>query len=74
MQDDINAPILSPNRRDSAAFDDIVKMDSLGHKVAEKGQVRKAFDYFYDRMDVPEIAINAFCGKIGLDKDRLYQE
>lgn len=55
MQDDINAPILSPNRRDSAAFDDIVKMDSLGHKVAEKGQVRKAFDYFYDRMDVPEI-------------------
>ena len=55
MQDDIDAPILSPNRRDSVAFNDIVKMDSLVHRVTGEGQVRNAFDYFYGRMNVPEI-------------------
>ena len=55
MQDEIDAPILSPNRRDARAFDKIVKIDSLGSKVKEKGQVKKAFDYFYERMKVLKI-------------------
>lgn len=51
MQDDVDAPVLRPNRKDAAVFNEIVRLEGLGHPVAGKGQVKKAFDYFMDKMN-----------------------
>lgn len=55
MQDDTDDPVLRPNRKDSATFNEIVKMNSLAHILGGNGQVKKAYDYFFARMNVPEI-------------------
>lgn len=55
MQEDIDDPVLRPNRQDAAAFNSIVKLDGVGSPITGDGQVRKAFDFFKQKLNIPEV-------------------
>ena len=55
MQEDVDASVLCPNRKDAPAFNSIVRLDGVGSPITGDGQVRKAFDYFKEKLNVPEI-------------------
>lgn len=55
MQEDVDAPVLRPNRKDAPAFNSIVRLDGVGNPIAGEGQVRKAFEFFKQKLNVPEI-------------------
>lgn len=55
MQEDVDAPVLRPNRKDAPAFNSIVRLEGVGSLVTGEGQVRNAFEYFKQKLNVPEI-------------------
>jgi len=55
IQDDTDASVLQPNRKDASVFNAIVKLDGLGNELPGKGQVKDAYDYFREQMRVPKI-------------------
>lgn len=55
MQDDVDEPVLRPNRKDALAFNSIVRLEGVGSLINGTGQVRKAFEYFKQKLNVPSI-------------------
>lgn len=55
LQDDTNAPVLQPNRKDASVFNAIVLLDGIGNELAGKGRVKDAYDYFLNKLCDPKI-------------------
>lgn len=55
LQDDTNAPVLQPNRKDASVFNAIGLLDGIGNELAGKGRVKDAYDYFLNKLCDPKI-------------------
>ena len=48
LDDTESEPVLAPNRKDSAAFKEIIKLEGITNNFAETGKVRDAYEFFRD--------------------------
>ena len=55
LQDDTNAPVVQPNRKNASVFNAIVLLDGIGNELAGKGRVKDAYDYFLNKLCDPKI-------------------
>lgn len=55
MQDEVNEPILKPNRKDASVYRQIVDLELIGSDVPGTGRVKEAFEYFRKKMNVATI-------------------
>lgn len=54
LQDDTDAPVLQPNRKDASVFNTIVKLDGIGNELPGKSRVKDAYEYFLGVLRKPE--------------------